>query len=206
MFGHHGWWMQPTSKLEYESGLARYMGQWDTRVAGPWSDVSPPTMKTSDAQLLEQQGLLPWHQQMLERPHVSTAQCIIVFMKLISRSNRFNSAMHRWRFAPNDKRIRGRAVSDKKSWQSQRIEGFFFGCRVQNLALNWDQKLNQKSPAGVCESKKWWFDVSHSATILQWVRFQPNTANNIVPMHSAGKSQVHACAPSTYVMVCTSRA
>ena len=21
-FGHHGWWMQPTSKLEYESGLA----------------------------------------------------------------------------------------------------------------------------------------------------------------------------------------
>ena len=22
-FGHHGWWMQPTSKLEYESGLAK---------------------------------------------------------------------------------------------------------------------------------------------------------------------------------------
>ena len=110
MFGHHGWWMQPTSKLEYESGLARYMGKWDTRVAGPWSDMSPPTMKTSDVQFLEQQGLLPWHRQMLERPHVSTAQCIIVFMKLTSRSNRFNGAMHRWRFAPNDKRIRGRAV------------------------------------------------------------------------------------------------
>ena len=55
-------------------------------------------------------------------------------------------------------------------------ENLFFGCRVQNLALDLDQKLNQKSPAGVCESKKWWFDVSHSATTLQWVRLQPNTA------------------------------
>ena len=56
MFGHHGWWMQPISKLEYESGLTRYMGKWDTRVAGPWSDMSPPMMKTSGIQLLEQQA------------------------------------------------------------------------------------------------------------------------------------------------------
>ena len=85
MFGHHGWWMQPTSKLEYESGLARYMGKWDTRVAGPWNDMSPPTMKTSDVQFLEQQGLLPWHRQMLDHfeaaPDPREITCVIAFAR-----------------------------------------------------------------------------------------------------------------------------
>ena len=31
--------MQPTSKQEFESGLARYMGKWDTRVAGPGGNL-----------------------------------------------------------------------------------------------------------------------------------------------------------------------
>ena len=38
MMGHHGWWMGPTIKEEFESGMARYMAKCATRVAGPWND------------------------------------------------------------------------------------------------------------------------------------------------------------------------
>jgi hypothetical protein len=53
-------YFKPTVTENHISGAFSYMMKEDTRVAGPWSDKTPPPLKTSDVSFIEAAGLPPW--------------------------------------------------------------------------------------------------------------------------------------------------
>jgi hypothetical protein len=59
-------YFEPTHASVYLKGGFNYVVKAESRVAGPWTESDPPKFKTSDVVHLENVGLLPWQERVLE--------------------------------------------------------------------------------------------------------------------------------------------